>query len=583
MIKLSGSDLYSKVRQAFCLFLLFLLASNTLIAQDNGELILSASEVGKTKLKEYSLNEPLYATWRIDKKVLEGIRSIDSKRLFLTIYAPEAKGDRKELIIYKLPQRIEANKRYTQPIFVPGNSKSVMAMMMKKSKRKLAPGTYKMRFDIFIESYSIAKAYLLVKIDNQGKRKILAMRGIPRAARDKEYRKYRQNKLLIIGSSTVITALGLVPGLQSFLYVGPAGLIYGATKPRLKGPSTAERYRIDGRASLDSRLKRQAEERANTLKGKMITKLTILTERKAVMPAGYTPFSVTATLADGRKLVTRGFGKGKTEWSDYKIELRGGYIDKDHDIVAIKNGLELQKQRHTIYVRVTSVHQPNITETLEIPVDFKSPSYHFRGNGGYNGRSGSAFAKNGQRGMDGSNGQNGQRGPTVEVYVEVVYDEVTKQKLRLHKIKSTNRSAPYIAFTGLTDSIYVHASGGHGGNGGDGGRGGNTDACNGIIQPGSGGNGGNGGNGGDGGAFIVYMTKEASKYKDYLVLRNTRGQGGYGGSRGRIGSIYYPGNSNCLRPSQGNASDGQNGQGGYHGNDGGFPRYEVKDFKIENK
>ncbi|OJJ23077.1 hypothetical protein BKI52_01615 [marine bacterium AO1-C] len=581
MIKLFSNYCFGKRKRTTWLFLIMLI-SLKLTAQSNAELVLSATKTGGKKLEEYTLGEPLYATWTVDEEMTNHIEKVEQKHMLFTVYGYDVKSDRRELIFYNLPQKIVVGKRYTQPLFIPENPKSILAMMLKKSKKKLPPNSYEMRFDIFIGNKNIAKNRILVHIDQKNKDKILSMRRIPKAAKDKEYKRYKRDKFYYIGGTLLAGGLGLaVSELRPLLYAAPLG-IYGVLRSKKKtGHSEIEKQRIWGRNALDKKLKEKAEKLANTLKGKDIFKLAINPAYNFVTPGDVVPFSVTAILRNDKQLITKGHGNGKVSWDEYRLEVKGGVVS-NHKIVVTTNGFELQKLKHKVYVKVISVHQPQMSETIAIPVKFDNLDYGFSGWQGSDGQGGYHRAHNGQKGARGQNGRNGENGPTVEVYIDVVEDKVTKQKMRLHKIIATNSRQPYIVFTHLQGKLSIDASGGHGGRGGDGGGGGNSDPCAGIIYPGSGGDGGNGGTGGNGGAFVIYCTPEANKYKGYITLSSN---GGFAGERGRAGTVgsLMGGGTDCPQPTYGSATRGRDGQRGYPGNPGGYARYKVEKFTIKDE
>ncbi|HAS39243.1 MAG TPA: hypothetical protein DCS93_02135 [Microscillaceae bacterium] len=544
MIKLFSNCFFSKRKRAIWLFLFLLASVQILTAQHGEELILNTSEKGGKALKEYKLGDPLYATWTINKTTYRYMEGIRQDGMSLTVYSPNVGGRKEELIIYKVPQKIVADKRYVLPLFIPGDPKSVLALMLKKSKNKLRPGVYKMRFDIFIGYNNITKNEIQVNIDEKERKRILSLKGMPKTRKKRPFSLFRR-----------------------------------ASKKKNRF-TEAEYKRVEERRRLDAQLKRKAKKIANTLKGKKITQLTITPKYYTVKPGGYIPLSVVATLANGKQLITKGYGKGKTPWSEYKVEVKGGKFSGDKTyggIHVFRNGLVLQKLKHKVEVKVTSVHLRDVSHVIEIPISLKKIAYRFSGGNNLNGASGRTPLDYGQKGGHGQDGRNGENGPHIKLYMDVVYDEVLKQKMRLHKVSTPFSS--YIVFTHLEEAISIDASGGHGGRGGNGGNGGKTNACRGIMYPGSGGDGGNGGNGGNGGSFDVYLTPEASKYKQYIKLTSDGGAGGEGGKGGDIGKIIQY--ANCPTPSRGGASSGQDGRNGSSGVPTSNVTVSVEKFTIK--
>ncbi|MEM7036745.1 MAG: toxin-antitoxin system YwqK family antitoxin, partial [Bacteroidota bacterium] len=299
---------------------------------------------------------------------------------------------------------------------------------------------------------------------------------------------------------------------------------------------------------------------------------------------------VTATLADGRQLKTRGAADGKTHWDEFKIEVQGGEAGKS--TVSIGSDPRAFKD-HKVIVTVSSVHHPSVSDEFEIPVSYKGKfSSVFTGASGRRGSDGARGAdgsgsggQTGGNGRQGGNGGDGGNGPHVESFVTAQKDPVLGKVMLLaySRVKEWG-SSDLVMVDPDGGQLWIVARGGAGGDGGSGGTGGQGSSCDvnrgmPASPGGSGGDGGDGGNGGTGGTVTVYIDPSAEAYKSVI---HAESQGGRAGSSGSMGWGGNGGSTTSDFPYPASGHNGNSGRSGGSGSAGPAAKFvsQKVDFDL---
>lgn len=350
------------------------------------------------------------------------------------------------------------------------------------------------------------------------------------------------------------------------------------------------------------------------LKGRPLQRLDAeLHGGNALCPGASAPLVVTATLENGKRLVSEGVGGGKVPWENFRLQPVGAATVTPTGEVRLETDPR-KLLAGPLAVRVEVASAPGTA--VEVPLSARFDCAFVADFSGKPGHAGAA-GKNGQRGRDGTetmdasnrgipggpgenagsgnDGANGQDGENVDVEVTRVDDGA--HPLLQVIVKGLNRGRVEhfrVDPQGGTLTIRTNGgkggAGGPGGAGGDGGRGGTGYLPGNGGQGGGGGYGGHGGNGGRGGHILVRLTPEASPYKDVLRFENQGapggepGPGGHGGMGGRAGDRIMQ-----TRATMAAGYDprymAQRGRDGMQGNDGhpgsAGPVGPVPEFRTE--
>ncbi|MEL6342495.1 MAG: hypothetical protein AAFV53_05140 [Myxococcota bacterium] len=400
---------------------------------------------------------------------------------------------------------------------------------------------------------------------------------------------------------------GIYGGVLATLLVG--GVIARRRAARL---AAEEAVRQEAEQMARAAEARRVQE-ANQLAGKDVQSigLSIENELPNLYPRGTFGLIATAVLADGTQLRSAGAGGGKTQWSDYAIDVISGTFADG----AIRPYADPRQIRdHAVMIRAENVHDSNDTATLEIPVTY-AVDYHLHRNGeggpdgdwGRRGAAGGQGADSSDRdGGDGGDGGDGERGQTggggapgqsVLVQVDAIQDPILSKTLLRVVCSGDNQTERYLIDPD-GGTLVIHARGGQGGDGGPGGRGGDggnggrgsnpgsgSDAYEGTGgnggDGGDGGQGGDGGRGGDGGAVTVIVDPSARAFRDRIVIDNRGGAGGDGGIGGTAGSPGVGGTASRSGQQGRSGRSGLRGQDGQPGRDGPPTDVRVRSVDLD--
>lgn len=301
-----------------------------------------------------------------------------------------------------------------------------------------------------------------------------------------------------------------------------------------------------------------------------------------------------------------------SRYDELKIEVKGGafYNNKvcvNTDPYSIVN--------HTVQLIVNSRAQPELTDSLDILLDYKK---HYKlllagrsGSSGWDVSSGASggIEEHGGDGENGEHGDHGNHGEDVDVFLESYNDPAVGDLVLVDvREKFGKKSWSYI-INPEGGSFYIESKGGDGGSGGrggDGGSGGNGKNGEKFVKKiqvndstvveetiytagtrggdgGYGGHGGDGGDGGNGGTIHIVYSDIAAPFLNIVKAETPggySGSGGFGGSGGSggAGGIGSPAGSDGS-----SGSGGSNGRSGYRGATGNVFYYKMSDVLSIDK
>ena len=267
----------------------------------------------------------------------------------------------------------------------------------------------------------------------------------------------------------------------------------------------------------------------------------------ALAPGGSARLVVTASTANGKKLVTEGPGHGTVVYDSFVFTATVAQVDKE-GVVSLSADPRLSDGQ-TPKIHITVNGHPDVVADIDVPVHynvaFKADYSGRPGNSGFNGLDGTSGMSgssgsmdpnnpspggNGSAGGDGGTGQDGEAGEdgnAVQIWVARKPEPYLLLQVR---IASGGREQLFLVDP-AGGTLAVQANGGPGGAGGAGGRGG-AGGAGGIGTP-SGSSGSNGqdgrsgsnGPGGVAGTIVVSVDPQAQPFVDRLLLSNTNGNG----------------------------------------------------------
>lgn len=272
-----------------------------------------------------------------------------------------------------------------------------------------------------------------------------------------------------------------------------------------------------------------------------------LTPGPALAPGGSARLIVTASTADGKKLVTVGPGHGTVLFDSFVFTATVAQVDKQGHVSLSADPRLSDGQTPKIHITVNG--HPDVVADIDVPVHYNvafkadysghpgSPGFNgFDGSPGMSGSSGSMDPNNpspggdGTAGGDGGNGQDGgpgEDGKPVQVWLARKPEPYLLLQAR---VVSAGREQLFLVDP-AGGTLAVQANGGPGGAGGAGGRGG-AGGSGGVGTPSgmSGSNGLDGRSGSDGpggaaGTIVVSVDPQAQPFLDRLRLSNTNGNG----------------------------------------------------------
>lgn len=354
----------------------------------------------------------------------------------------------------------------------------------------------------------------------------------------------------------------------------------------IKGdPSSVQTYKMkvhnyintiktEGAKIIAAALEKQRKE--NSLEGRDVKSIELVMQNEFVIPGQNTKIGVIANLKDGSQLKTKGFAKGKTHWSDYKVTVAGGSFDGKGNITTSEEFNAAAKDQVTITIE--SVYIPSLKVTRTVNINYNRTYYFMLAMDGHWGQFGSRGTKgnchSGKVSGDGKNGSDGMAGGNagnVTVKIAPYTHAQTKEALLKYEVTTPEGTRHFVV---TPDSkVNINANGGNGGSGGSGGNSGelaNTNSQNlGYCDCGSsasymgrGGNGGNGGKGGNGGTVNVTVDPAVTTYA--LEVAANAGFGGAGGSAGTSDAADSCSNDSSVK-SKKQAYAGQSGKAGANG------------------
>jgi hypothetical protein len=270
----------------------------------------------------------------------------------------------------------------------------------------------------------------------------------------------------------------------------------------------------------------------------------------ALAPGESARLVLTASTADGKKLVTEGPGHGTVVYESFVFTATVAQVDKQ-GVVSLSADPRLSDGK-TPKVHIGVIGHPDVVADIEVPVHYnvaytadysgRAGSSGFNGLDGSTGMSGSTGSMdpdhpspggNGSAGGDGGNGQDGGAGEDGKA-VQVWMTRKPEPYLLLQVRVVSEGHEQYFLLDPAGGTLAVRADGGRGGSGGRGGHGG-AGGAGGIGTPNgmSGSSGQDGRNGNDGppgaaGSIVVSVDPQAQPFLDRLRLSNTNGNGAPG-------------------------------------------------------
>jgi len=291
-------------------------------------------------------------------------------------------------------------------------------------------------------------------------------------------------------------------------------------------------------------------------------------------PGSAVGFGVVAIDKNDKKVITKGFLKGKYNINYYNVDVAGGWHESG--VVFIDTNDDLIVNR-SVKITVSPVKKPSLKDSIEFFLNYEGiVSWNFSGDNGKNGKNGSSrivpirvFGTAIATGKEGDNGTSGSNGMDVEVSVYKVHDDSFYQKFGydLFAVSAVSQNGGNVKTTFIAEKygkLILKSNGGIGGSGGSGGTGVDGFDENDKGSIGSGTNGGDGGKGGDGGAggtIKIYIDSAAKDFIKYLEVQNAAGTFGKGGSGGK-------GGQGGLAKTGTRARDGEVGANGTNGTAG---------------
>jgi hypothetical protein len=310
--------------------------------------------------------------------------------------------------------------------------------------------------------------------------------------------------------------------------------------------------KTEGAKIIAAALEKQRKE--NSLEGRDVKSIELIMQSDFVTPGQNTKMGVIANLKDGSQLKTKGFAKGKTFWSDYKITVVGGSFDEKGNLTTSEEFDAANKDQITITIQSTYIPSLKITKSVNVNYA-RSYSFNFNQDGMYGnfGRTGTkGNCIKGKTAGDGGNGSNGSSGSNAGDYtvkITAYTHAQTKEALLKYELMTPSGVKHFVVTPASVVSI--NANGGNGGSGGSGGNSGDVSKEHSAGEPadcdcgasvtymGRGGNGGNGGNGGSGGKVLVIVDPAVTAYE----LKVTA-EAGFGGNAGSAGTSDAAGGCN---------------------------------------
>lgn len=308
---------------------------------------------------------------------------------------------------------------------------------------------------------------------------------------------------------------------------------------------------------------------------KKFTSIRTVYDKDAQMrPGAPVAFGVVAQHKNGKKIITKGYLKGKYKIDNYEVQVIGGW--QDGGVIFIDTAEDRNVNR-SVKVIVNPVKRSSLKDSFEFKLNYEGiVTWNFSGETGESGDSkgsrvlpirigGTALAS----GKDGEAGLDGSSGLSVNLYVYKVSDSDFYRNFGydLYAVKCTGMNGGVDKFTFVAQKygkLILKLNGGDGGAGGNGGPGpdgfdadNNKTAGNGK----DGGIGGTGGAGGNGGNVKIFLDSSASDFVNYLEVQNHGGKGGLGGRGGAAGQGGKPGGYNGRA-----GANGRNGNNGMSGN-----------------
>ena len=270
----------------------------------------------------------------------------------------------------------------------------------------------------------------------------------------------------------------------------------------------------------------------------------------ALAPGSSARLVVTASTADGKKLVTEGPGHGTVLYDSFAFTATVAQVDEQGVVTLSADPRVSDGQTPKIHVTVNG--HPDVVADIDVPVHynvaFKADYSGRPGSGGFNGLDGTPGMSgstgsmdpnnpspggNGTAGGDGGNGQDGGAGgdgKDVQVWMTRKPEPYLLLQVR---IAGGGREQLFL-LDPAGGTIAVQTNGGPGGAGGAGGRGG-AGGAGGVGTPngmsGSNGQDGRSGSNGPGGAagtIVVSVDPQALPFVDRLRLSNMNGNGSPG-------------------------------------------------------
>lgn len=319
--------------------------------------------------------------------------------------------------------------------------------------------------------------------------------------------------------------------------------------------------------------------RENSLEGRDVTSIEFTSSAESITPGEKTFIGVVANLKDGSQLKTKGFSKGGTFWSDYKITVTGGTFENGYITTSTQFSGAYKDQ---VVLTIESVYHPNLKISKTFNINYHR-NYYFSyaqdgmyGHFGNSGKDGNCVrGTSAGAGSDGSNGYDGTNAGEISVQIAPYKHAQTGEALLKYEISSQNGTEYFVVSP--TSEVKINGRGGNGGSGGSGGQSGDLekthsagesgdcDCAGTTMLMGQGGNGGNGGNGGDGATITVEVDPAVTEYN--LVTIVDPGYGGQGGSGGDSDAADGCSSNSSVKTTKENlrGTPGQNGSNGQQG------------------